>query len=67
MPARLLDDVVHRIQVHLECGESPAEIHRATKASISSIYRISLNLNLFGQLYTPSTVILGRLKALLPA
>ena len=29
--------------------------------------RDSLNLNLFGQPYTPFTVVLGRLRALLPA
>jgi hypothetical protein len=37
MPARLLDDVIYRIQLRLECGESPAEIHKATKALISTI------------------------------
>jgi len=51
----------------LECGESPVEIHKATKASISTIQRMHLNLDLFGQPYTPSTVVLGRPKALLPA
>jgi hypothetical protein len=67
MPAKLPEDVVYRIQVHLEAGESVAEIHKATKASISSIQRIRLNLDLFGQPYTPSTVVLGRPRALLPA
>jgi hypothetical protein len=67
MPIRLLDDVIYRIQLCLECGESPKVIHEATKASRSTIYRVQLNLNLFGQPYTPSTVVLGRPKALLPA
>jgi hypothetical protein len=67
MPARLPDDVIYRIQLRLECGESPKAIHEATKASRTTIYRVQLNLNLFGQPYTPSTVVLGRPKALLPA
>jgi hypothetical protein len=67
MPARLPDDVIYRIQLRLECGESPKAIHEATKASRSTIYRVQLNLDLFGQPYTPSTVVLRRPKALLPA
>jgi hypothetical protein len=67
MPARLPDDVVYRIQLCLEGGESVAEIHKATKASTSTIQRICLNLDLFGQPSTPSTVILRRPRALLPA
>jgi len=67
MPARLPDDVIYRIQLRLECGENPAEIYKATKVSISTIQRVRLNLDLFGQPYTPSTVVLGRPKALLPA
>jgi len=67
MPARLPDDVIYCIQLRLECGESPAAIHKATKVSISTIQRMRLNLDLFGQPYTPSIVVLGRPKALLPA
>jgi hypothetical protein len=67
MPARLPDDVIYRIQLRLECGESPAEIHTATKVSKRTIERIRLNLDLFSQPYTPSTVVLGRPRALLPA
>ena len=67
MPAMLPDDVIYHIQLRLECGESPKAIHEATKVSRSTIYRVQLNLDLFGQPYTPSTVVLGRPKALLPA
>jgi hypothetical protein len=67
MPARLPDDVIFRIQLRLECGESPKAIHEATKVSLSTIYRVQLNLDLFSQPYTPSTVVLGRPRALLPA
>jgi hypothetical protein len=34
MPARLLEDVIYRIQLRLECGESPAEIHKATVTAL---------------------------------
>ena len=66
MPARLPDDVIYRIQLHLECGESPATIHKATKVSIRTVERMRLNIDLFGQPYTPQSVVLGRPRALLP-
>jgi hypothetical protein len=66
MPARLPDDVIYCIQLRLECGESPKAIYEATKASRSTIYRVQLNLDLFGQPYTPSTDVLRRPKVLLP-
>ena len=47
MPARLLDDVIYRIQLRLECGESLKAIYKATKVSRSTIYCVQLNLNLF--------------------
>ena len=65
MPAKLPDDVIYRIQLRLECEESPATIYEATKVSIRTIQRMQLNLDLFGQPYTPSTIVLGRPKALL--
>jgi hypothetical protein len=67
MPARLPDDVVFRVQLRIECGESSTVIYKATKVLMSTIQRMRLNLDLFGQPYTPSTVVLGRPKALLPA
>jgi len=67
MPARLPDDVVYRVQLRIKCGESLTAIHEATKVSMSTIQRMRLNLDLFGQPYTPSTIVLGRPKALLPA
>jgi hypothetical protein len=67
MPARLPDDVIYRVQLCIECGESSTAIHEATKVSMSTIQRMRLNLDLFGEPYTPSTVVLRRPKALLPA
>jgi len=35
MPARLPDDVIYRVQLRIECGESSTAIHEATKVSMS--------------------------------
>ena len=67
MPARLPDDVLYRIKIRLDCGESVAQIHDATKVPISTLYRLRLNFDLFGQAYPPPTVVLGRPRLLLPA
>jgi hypothetical protein len=67
MVARLSEDVIFCIRLRLECRESPAMIHKATKVSIQTIQHMQLNLDLFGQPYTPSTIVLGQPKALLPA
>ncbi len=69
MPARLPDDVLYRIKVRLDCGESVAQIHDATKVPLSTLYRLCLNfqVDLFGQAYPPPTVVLGHKRLLLPA
>lgn len=67
MVAKLPDDVVHRIKVRFECGETIAQIQDAVKVSQPTLYRLRLNFELFGQLYPPPTVVLGRPRALLPA
>jgi hypothetical protein len=66
MLAKLLDNVIYCIQLRLKCKESLKVIYKAIKALRSTIYCVQLNLNLFNQLYTPSTIVLKRLKALLP-
>jgi len=38
MPARLPDNVIYRIQLRLECGETPKAIYEATKVLLSTIY-----------------------------
>jgi hypothetical protein len=67
MVAKLPDDVIHRIKVRLDCGESVAQIHDAVKVSRRSIERMRVNFDLFGQPYTPPSVVLGRPRSLLPA
>ena len=67
MGVKLPDDVLHRIKVRLDCGESIKQIRDATKVSRATLFRLRLNFDLFGQPYTPQTVVLGRPRALLPA
>jgi hypothetical protein len=67
IPARLPDDVIYCIQLCLEYRESLPAIYKATQVLLSTIYHMQLNLDLFGQPYTPSTIMLGQPKALLPA
>ena len=66
MVGRLPDDVVNRIVVRLENNEEVPAIQKATKVAYSTIYRIRLNLDLWGAPYPPPTVILGRPRGLLP-
>src|SRR5579871_3839462 len=67
MVAKLPDDVIHRIKVRLDCGESIAQIRDATKVSKTALYRLRLNFDLFDQPYTPQSIVLGRPRVLLPA
>ena len=67
MVAKLPDDVIHRIKVRFECGEGIAQIHDAVKVPKRTLYRLHLNFELFGQLYPPPTMVLGRPRTLLPA
>jgi hypothetical protein len=66
MVGRLPDDVVNRIVVCLKSNEEVPAIEEATKVAKSTIYRIRLNLDIWGTPYPPSTVILGRPRGLLP-
>ena len=67
MVPKLPEDVVHRIKVRLDCGESIAQIYEAVKVSKATLYRLRLNFDLFDQPYTPQSIVLGRPKLLLPA
>ena len=67
MGVKLPDDVLHRIKVRLDCGESIKQIRDATKVSRAALFRLRLNFDLFGQPYAPQSVVLGRPRALLPA
>jgi DNA-binding XRE family transcriptional regulator len=44
MGRRLPDDVVHRIQLHIEAGEDVATIAEAVGVTKKTIYKLQLNL-----------------------
>lgn len=66
MPGRLPDSVVHRIVVRLSVGENPVTIAQKLGVSRASVYRITLNIDLFDAPYAPKTVVLGRPRAMFP-
>ena len=66
MGRRLLDKVVHRIRIYIEAGEAVLAIAEAVKVAKKTIYKMQLNLNIWGEPYAPPTVVLGRPRALLP-
>ena len=66
MGRRLLDEVVYRIRIRLEAGKEALAIAKAVGVAKKTIYKLRLNLDIWGELYTPATVVLGRPRALLP-
>ena len=66
MGRRLLDEVVHRIRIRIEAGEAVPAIAEAVKVAKKTIYKMRLNLDIWGEPYAPPTVVLGRPRALLP-
>jgi len=66
MGRRLPDEVVYRIRIRLKAGEEAPAIVKAVGVAKKTIYKLWLNLNVWGELYTPATVILSRPRALLP-
>ena len=59
MGRRLLDEVVHRIRIRLETGEAVLAIAEAVKVAKKTIYKMQLNLDIWGEPYAPPTVVLG--------
>jgi transposase len=66
MGRRLLDEVVHRIRIRIKAGEAVPAIAEAVKVGKKTIYKIRLNLNIWGEPYAPPTIVLGQPRALLP-
>ena len=64
MGRRLPDEVVHRIRIRIEANEDVATIAAAVKVAKKTIYKIWLNLDIWGEPYAPPTVVQGRPKAL---
>ena len=66
MGRRLPDEVIHRIRICIEAGEAVPAIAEAVKVGKKTIYKMRSNLNIWGEPYAPSTIVLGRPRALLP-
>ena len=66
MGRRLPDEVVHRIRLRIDAGEEVAAIAKAVKVSKKTIYKLRLNLDIWGEPYAPPTIVLGRPRTLLP-
>jgi hypothetical protein len=66
MGRRLPDEVVYRIRIRIKAGKAVLAITEAVKVAKKTIYKMRLNLNIWGEPYAPPTVVLGRLRALLP-
>ena len=66
MGRRLPDKVVYRIRVRIKASKAVPAITEAVKVGKKTIYKMRLNLDIWGEPYAPFTVVLGRLRALLP-
>jgi len=66
MGRRLPDEVVHRIRLRIKANEDVATIAAAVKVAKKTIYKMRLNLDIWGEPYAPPTVVFGRPRALLP-
>jgi transposase len=66
MGRRLPDEVVHRIRLRIDASEEVTAIAKAVKVSRKTIYKLRLNLDIWGEPYAPPTVVLGRPRTLLP-
>ncbi|OCK99246.1 uncharacterized protein K441DRAFT_538552, partial [Cenococcum geophilum 1.58] len=63
---RLPDKVVHKIRLRIKANKDIATITAAVKVAKRTIYKMRLNLNIWGKPYAPSIVVLGQPRALLP-
>jgi transposase len=65
MGRKLVPEVVHRIVVRLEAGEAVPAIAEAVKVHHKTVYRLQLNLDLYGEPYAPASIIQGQPRLLL--
>jgi hypothetical protein len=61
----LPDEVIYRIGLRIDANEDVAAIAEAVKVSKKTIYKLQLNLDIWGKLYTLPTVAIGRSRTLL--
>ena len=57
MGRRLVPEIVYRIRVRIEAGKEVPAIAKAIDVSCPTVYKIPLNLNLYGELYTLASLI----------
>jgi len=57
MGRRLPDEVVHRIRIRIEAGKAVPAITEAVKVGKKAIYKMRLNLDIWGEPYASSTVV----------
>ena len=62
---RLAPEVVYRIRVRIKASKKVPAITKAINVSYPTIYKIQLNLNLYGEPYAPASLIQGQLRLLL--
>ena len=59
MGRRLPDEVIYRIRIRIKAGKAILAIADAVKVAKKTIYKIRLNLDIWGEPYAPPTVVLG--------
>ena len=57
MGRRLLDKVVYRIRICIKASKAVLAIIDDIKVAKKTIYKMQLNLNIWGKLYAPFTVV----------
>ncbi|OCK99245.1 uncharacterized protein K441DRAFT_652609, partial [Cenococcum geophilum 1.58] len=62
MGRRLPDKVVYRIRIRIKANKAVLAITEAVKVGKKIIYKIRLNLNIWGEPYAPPTKLLNFLK-----
>ena len=60
-----MKDILNHVIIHFEAGETVPEVHKVTKVMKSYLYKLYLNLDLWGALYPLPTVKLRCSKILL--
>jgi hypothetical protein len=57
MGRRLPDEVVHKIRIRIKANEDVATIAATVKVAKKTIYKMQLNLDIWGKLYAPPTMV----------
>jgi len=66
MGRHLPGDVIRRIRLRIDANEDVAAIADAVKVSKKTIYKLQLNLDIWGEPYALPTVTISRPRTLLP-